>query len=88
MKKSKFSEVQIHKILQQHESGVPLENILHEHGISKATLYNWKGRYGGMELSEMKRVKELEEENSRLKRMFADLSLQHEALKGVLSKKF
>jgi putative transposase len=65
-----------------------VSEICREHGISEPTFYNWKSRYGGMEANELKRLKDLEQENARLKKMFADLSLQHEALKDVLGKKF
>jgi putative transposase len=88
MKKKRFTESQIIKILQQHDSGMDTKDICREQGISRATFYNWKKRYGGMDASQLKRLKELEEENKRLKRMFADLSLDHELLKDVLEKKF
>jgi putative transposase len=87
MKRNKFSEGQILAILKEQEGGLKVADICRKHGISDATFFNWKNRYGGMTLSELKRVKELEEENSRLKRMYANLSLEHEALKDVLVKK-
>jgi putative transposase len=87
MKKTRFNESQIIAILKQHDTGMKVSDISREHGISDATFYNWKARYGGMEVSELKRVKELEQENARLKKMFAELSLVHEALKDAVAKK-
>ncbi|MBV6640010.1 MAG: transposase [Cyclobacteriaceae bacterium] len=87
MKKRRISEAQIVKALKEHESGRDLESICREYGIHKSTLYNWKKKYGGMEANELKKLKELEEENRRLKQMFADLSLDHQILKDVLSGK-
>ena len=74
MKSSKFNPTQIAKVLKEFESGKELEPLCREHGISKATFYNWRKRYGGMEASELKKVKKLEEENAKLKRMYADLA--------------
>jgi len=88
MKKIKHSEAEIISILKKQEQGLKVAEICREHGISDATFYNWKSRYGGMDVSELKRLKELEYENSRLKRMYANLSLEHEALKDVMGKKF
>lgn len=88
MKMTRFTETQIIKILQAYESGIETKDICREHGISRATFYNWKKRYGGMDASQLKRLKELEDENKRLKRMYADLSLDHQLLKEVLEKKF
>ena len=88
MKKSKFTESQIVLILKEHESGKKVSDLCRKHGISEATFYNWKRKYGGMDTSQLKKLKELEEENSRLKRMYADLSLDHFLLKEVLEKKF
>lgn len=88
MKKSKFTESQIVLILKEHESGNKAADLCRKHGISEATFYNWKKKYGGMETSQLKKLKELEEENRRLKRMYADLSLDHFLLKEVLEKKF
>jgi putative transposase len=87
MKKTRFTESQIISILKQHETGMKVSDISREHGISDATFYNWKARYGGMDASELKRAKELEQENARLKKMFAELSLVHEALKDAVAKK-
>jgi putative transposase len=87
MKKSKFTESQIIKILKQQEAGVKVNEICREHGISEPTFYNWKAKYGGMDSSQLKRVKELEEENAKLKKMYADLSLINHALKDAIEKK-
>jgi len=87
MKKSRFSESQIVAILKRQEAGVPVKEICREAGISDQTFYKWKAKYGGMDSSQLKRVKELEEENSRLKRMYAELSMINDALKDVIEKK-
>ena len=87
MKKTRFTEAQIITILKKQESGLKVSDICREHSISDATFYNWKAKYGGMSLNELKRVKELEEENARLKKMYANLSLVHEAFKDAVAKK-
>jgi putative transposase len=87
MKKTRFTETQIVAILKQQEAGIKVADLCREHGISDATFYNWKAKYGGMDISELKRVKQLEEENARLKKMYAELSLVHEALKDAVAKK-
>jgi putative transposase len=87
MKRKRFTETQIVKALKEHEGGRSAEDICREMDISRATLYNWRSRYGGMESSDVKRLKELEEEHSRLKRMYAELSMDHNILKDVISKK-
>ena len=87
MRKSRFTESQIVKVLKEVEGGRQVMEVRREYGISDATYYNWKAEYGGMEVSDIRRLKELEEENLRLKRMFADLSLKHEALKDIVEKK-
>lgn len=87
MKKSRFTEAQIITILKEQEHGKKVSEITREHGISDQTFHNWKAKYGGLSLSELKRVKELEEENARLKKMYANLSLVHEALKDAVAKK-
>jgi putative transposase len=87
MKQNRFTESQIVSILKQQEAGSKVMDICGEHGISDATFYNWKAKYGGMAPSQLKRLRELEEENARLKRMYADLSLVHHALKDAVEKK-
>jgi len=87
MKKTRFTETQIVKALKEHEGGRSAEDISRELDISKATLYNWKSKYGGMESSDVKRLKDLEEAHARLKRMYAELSMDHNILKDVISKK-
>jgi putative transposase len=88
MKKTRFTEAQIFAILKEYDAGRNAQDLSREHGISKATLYNWKAKFGGMELSELKRVKELEEENRKLKHMYAELALDNKMLKDILGKKF
>ena len=88
MKKSKFTEAQILKVLKSQEEGKKVSEICREYGVSEPTFYNWKSKYGGMTLSELQRVKELEAENARLKRLVADLSLDNQILKEVNSKKW
>jgi putative transposase len=87
MRKSRFSEHQIVRILKEVEGGRAVKDICREHGISDATYYNWKSKYGGMEASDIKRLKELEVENRRLKQIYADLSLENWALKDIIAKK-
>lgn len=87
MKKSRYSETQIVKILKEVETGKLVKDVCREYGISDATYYNWKAKYGGMEASDIKRLKELEEENRRLKQMYAELSLEHTILKDIIEKK-
>jgi len=88
MKKVRFTETQIISILKQQEAGISVRDIAREHGISDATFYNWKAKYGGMEANEIRRMKELEEENARLKRIVANQTLEIDAIKHVLEKKF
>lgn len=88
MKKSKFTEAQILKVLSAQEEGKKVSEICRAHGISEPTFYNWKSKYGGMTLSELKRMKELESENARLKLLVADLSLDNQVLKEINSKKW
>lgn len=87
MKKSRYTESQIVKILKEVETGKLVKDVCREYGISDATYYNWKAKYGGMEASDIKRLKDLEEENRRLKQMYADLSLEHTILKDIVEKK-
>ena len=88
MKKKRFTETQIFSILKEFDAGKNIQDISREHGVSKATIYNWKAKYGGMEMNELKRFKELEEENRRLKQMYTDLALDNKMLKDILGKKF
>lgn len=87
MKKTRFTESQIINVLKEADAGLKIEELCRKHGISNATYYNWKSKYGGMEASDIKRIKELEEENAKLKRMFADASLEKDALKDLIKKK-
>lgn len=88
MKKSKFTESQIIKAIKQNEEGRKVEDVCRELGITSATFYVWRKKYSGMEVSHLKKLKELEEENRKLKQMYADVSLDNTMLKDVLSKKF
>ena len=87
MKNSRFTESQIVSILKQQDAGMSVSNICREHGISQPTFFNWKKKYSGMDVGSLKRLKELEAENNRLKRMYADVSLQCNALKDLIEKK-
>ena len=87
MKKTRFTETQIVKAIKEHENGKDAKEICRELQITTAAFYKWRQRYGGMEVNELKKIKELEVENSRLKRMYADLSLVHYALKDAIEKK-
>lgn len=88
MRRSRFSEEQIIGILKEQESGVPVADLCRRHGVSEASIYKWKAKYGGMEVSEAKRLRALEEENAKLKRMLADAMLDNVALKDLLGKKW
>ena len=87
MRKSKFSENQIISLLREVEKGRAVKDVCREHSISEATYYQWKSKYGGMEPSDVRRLRDLESENRRLKQMYADLSLENRALKDVIAKK-
>lgn len=87
MKKSKFTGVQIAKILKEYELGTSVEELARSYGFSRQTFYVWRQRYGGMDAKELKRVKELEEENAKLKRMYANLALELETAKYIIEKK-
>jgi putative transposase len=87
MRKTKFSEHQIFKILNEVEGGRSVKEVSREYGFNPATYYNWKSKYGGMEASDIRRLKELEEENRKLKQMYAEMSLENRALKYVIEKK-
>ena len=87
MKKSKFTPNQIVKILNEYESGKKAIDLCRTNGISQATLYNWKKKYGGMEASDLKKLKALQEENQKLKRMYAELTLDHQMAKEIIEKK-
>ena len=87
MKKTRFTETQIVSILKSADAGLKVKDLCREHGISEATYYNWKSKYGGMEASDVKRMKELETENAKLKRMYADLALENRAMKDLIEKK-
>ena len=88
MKKSRFTDSQVLAILKQVEGGVPVAELCRQHGMSSAAFYKWRSKYGGMDASMMSRLKELEQENSRLKRMYADVQLKYEAVQEALSKKW
>jgi putative transposase len=87
MKRSRFSETQIVSILKEADAGAAVKEICRRHGISQATWYQWKSKYGGLQASEIKRLRELEQENARLKQMYADLSLENRALKDLIDRK-
>ena len=87
MKRTRYTEGQIVAILKEAEAGIPVEELSRKNGFSKSAFYKWKAKYGGMDTSSLRRLKELEEENQRLKRMYAELSLEHQALKDIVQKK-
>ena len=87
MKRSRFTETQIISILKEADAGMSVKELCRKRGISDATFYNWKSRYGGMSASELKRLREIEQENAKLKRMYADLALENTALKDLIEKK-
>jgi putative transposase len=87
MKKSKFTESQIVAILKEADAGIKVADVCRKHGISQPTFYNWKSKYGGLGVSELKRIKELEAEHFKLKRMYADLAMENDALRDLIEKK-
>jgi putative transposase len=87
MKKSQFGPTQIASILKEFDNGKTAEEINRDHGVSKALLYKWRQRYGGMEATDLKRIKELEEENARLKKMYANLAMELDTAKYIIEKK-
>ncbi len=88
MKRKRFTEEQIIGVLKEHELGAKAGDLCRKHGISEATLYNWKSKFGGMDVSEAKRLKQLVDENGKLKKLLADAMLDNAALKDLLSKKW
>ncbi len=88
MRKRRFTEEQIHEILKESEAGISTGELCRKYGISKNTFYNWRSKYSGMELSDLKKMRELEDENNKLKKLVADQALDIQALKAVLSKKW
>ncbi len=88
MKRKQYTTEQIIAILKEHEAGLPATEIIRKHGIANGTFYRWKSKYGGMEIAEARRLKELETENTRLKRMLADTMLEKQALEDVVQKKW
>ena len=86
MRKSRFTERQIVGILKESEAGIPVADLVRKHGISRATYFNWRSKYAGTSVSELKRLKELETENAKLKRMYAELALENAAITDVLSR--
>jgi len=88
MKKSRYSDSQIISILKQAEAGTPVPDLCREHGMSSASFYKWRAKYGGMDASMMTRMKELEAENARLKKMYADVQLQNDVIKEAMAKKW
>lgn len=87
MKRKRFNETQIIQVLKEGEAGMPVADICRKHGVGESTYYKWRSKYAGMSVTELKRLKQLEDENRRLKHMYAELSMDHDLLKEVLEKK-
>jgi len=87
MKRNRFSETQIVNILKEAEAGIAVEELCRKHGFSQSAFYKWKAKYSGMEISSLSRLRALEEENQRLKKMYAEISLEYQALKEIIQKK-
>ena len=88
MRKSKFTEEQMVAILKEQESGISIEELVRKHGINRQDFYRWKAKFGGMNVSDVKKMRQLEEENARLKKMVANISLENDAMKDLIQKKF
>ncbi len=88
MKRNRFTESQIVAVLKEGEAGMPVAELCRKHGVSNATYYQWKSKYAGVQVSELTRLRELEAENAKLKRMYADLALENASIKDVLNRKF
>lgn len=88
MKKKRFNEIQIIHVLKEYAAGMPAVDLARKHGIGESTIYAWQAKYAGMDVADLKRLRQLEDENNRLKRMYATLSMDHELLKEVLEKKY
>ena len=88
MKKKRFNETQIINVLKEYEAGIPATDLARKHGVGESTIYAWNTKYAGMEVADLKRLRELEDENNRLKKMYATLSMDYELLEEVLKKKY